>query len=332
MGQYSSGLLTISVSRDLPTLASFLHPSLRVAAELHGERMSSSKAGGGAGRVVMGWPLAEAGHGVGAGAGAGSAASASSLHSSAEPRRGGYADAPTNSARRSIGFSGGVASAGTVSGVDDLDPEEAEFWRLMTEDVDIEAVGRAALQAQQAQRAAAAAAASSAGSSAVASASAAPSMHARTSASGAPDRMSARPHVSSADSPLAKPSAASGDATARAGTVSAAGWPAAGASSAVAATTSGAGLPAGHVPCPICRVGPLVEFAAVVACRSPGCSFKLDTHNGLTLADLRARLAAVYAEHASRCVAVPQFRLEERFGIKALYIGCVVCEDLQVVL
>jgi hypothetical protein len=84
-------------------------------------------------------------------------------------------------------------------------------------------------------------------------------------------------------------------------------------------------------------VGRLAEFAHVVACRGAGggcgCGFKLDTHAGLTLHDLRQRLAAAFAAHGARgCTAAPSFALSERFGVRALYLGCAACSDLHVVL
>jgi hypothetical protein len=73
----------------------------------------------------------------------------------------------------------------------------------------------------------------------------------------------------------------------------------------------------------------LRELNSVVFCK---CGFKLDTHAGLTLASLQSQLAAAYEQHAASCAADPVFSLEERFGLKALYLRCTACGDLQVVL
>ena len=89
------------------------------------------------------------------------------------------------------------------------------------------------------------------------------------------------------------------------------------------------GSDGGSLMCPLCCTRPLLEHASVVICR---CGLRLDTHVGLTLRGLSERLAAARTLHGAHCSAAPRCTLEDRFGVRALYMGCKVCGSLALVL
>jgi hypothetical protein len=85
-----------------------------------------------------------------------------------------------------------------------------------------------------------------------------------------------------------------------------------------------------EVLCPVCRRRCLFTVSTAIGCR---CGFRMNTANGLTIEHLHQSLAASYAAHrAGGCTAEPVYRLQDYFGVDAVWMSCEACEDLQVVL
>lgn len=221
-----------------------------------------------AGRVQRGWPGARvaAGGPTGAGAGAGAAAST-------DP--------------------GSLSELAAVAGEKGEDEEEEEFWRLMAQEVEPQALA------------------------------APPATGADVSCN-----MERSTIAMGCGRPTAAPSGVSLTGASGGAPGGARGAVASGPARHAPVPAGAAGTPDGLL-CPLCRMCNLRELNSVVFCK---CGFKLDTHAGLTLSSLQSQLAAAYAQHAAACAADPVFSLEERFGLKALYLGCTACGDLQVVL
>ncbi|XP_020594546.1 uncharacterized protein LOC110034636 [Phalaenopsis equestris] len=84
--------------------------------------------------------------------------------------------------------------------------------------------------------------------------------------------------------------------------------------------------------CPICKRGELKETHHLIHCTD--CMLQLDLENDkVNLEFLRARLAEVHMEHLDRgCRALPEFCMETRFDLTALYIRCIACGTFEIVL
>lgn len=84
--------------------------------------------------------------------------------------------------------------------------------------------------------------------------------------------------------------------------------------------------------CPICKRGELKETLQLIHCTD--CKLQLDLENDkVNLEFLRTRLAEVHMEHLDRgCRALPEFSMETRFDLTALYIRCIACSTFEIVL
>ncbi|XP_038893884.1 uncharacterized protein LOC120082685 isoform X1 [Benincasa hispida] len=83
--------------------------------------------------------------------------------------------------------------------------------------------------------------------------------------------------------------------------------------------------------CPICKQGELQENNHFIHCTH--CGLRLTKGNEVTLDLLRCRLADVHAEHLDRgCRLKPNFCVESKFNITALYISCEGCNTFEVVI
>ncbi|XP_020531879.1 uncharacterized protein LOC18448590, partial [Amborella trichopoda] len=84
--------------------------------------------------------------------------------------------------------------------------------------------------------------------------------------------------------------------------------------------------------CPICTKGCLQEKLHFIYCRS--CNLQLDIQSDKVDLDyLRMRLGEVLDEHLDKgCHAKPEFCMENRFGLSALYLRCYACNSLEIVL
>jgi hypothetical protein len=83
------------------------------------------------------------------------------------------------------------------------------------------------------------------------------------------------------------------------------------------------------VLCPVCRRQRLATLDTLIRCR--GCGLSLNTSRGLGLDSLQESLAGAYGLHRERCPAEPAFAVRDLFGIRALYLECAACKDVQVV-
>ncbi|GAQ78452.1 hypothetical protein KFL_000130340 [Klebsormidium nitens] len=84
------------------------------------------------------------------------------------------------------------------------------------------------------------------------------------------------------------------------------------------------------VLCPLCQKGRLFSSDHSIFCING--DFRIDTqHDHINLEYLQNRLEEACHEHSKNCHHVPGFVLQERFGIKALYLACQDCGALQIV-
>ncbi|KAH0460911.1 hypothetical protein IEQ34_008486 [Dendrobium chrysotoxum] len=84
--------------------------------------------------------------------------------------------------------------------------------------------------------------------------------------------------------------------------------------------------------CPICKRGELKETHHLIHCTN--CKLQLDlADDKVNLEFLRTRLAEVHMEHLDRgCRALPEFCIETKFDLTALYIRCIACSTFEIVL
>ncbi|XP_071723803.1 uncharacterized protein [Rutidosis leptorrhynchoides] len=83
--------------------------------------------------------------------------------------------------------------------------------------------------------------------------------------------------------------------------------------------------------CPICKHGELQEKNQLIYCTL--CKLQLNKDNEVNLGILRDRLAELHTEHFNRgCRLKPNFRLENKFGLNALYMFCEGCCSFEVVI
>ncbi|XP_062077461.1 uncharacterized protein LOC133782236 isoform X2 [Humulus lupulus] len=83
--------------------------------------------------------------------------------------------------------------------------------------------------------------------------------------------------------------------------------------------------------CPICKQGELQENSYLIYCTL--CDLQLKKGDEVSLELLRARLADVHAEHLDHgCILKPNFCIETRFDITALYFVCTGCSTFEVVI
>ncbi|XP_020679118.1 uncharacterized protein LOC110097200 isoform X2 [Dendrobium catenatum] len=84
--------------------------------------------------------------------------------------------------------------------------------------------------------------------------------------------------------------------------------------------------------CPICKRGELKETHHLIHCTN--CTLQLDlADDKVNLEFLRTRLAEVHMEHLDRgCRALPEFCIETKFDLTALYIRCMACSTFEIVL
>eukprot|EP00898_Chlorokybus_atmophyticus_P008760 jgi/Chlat1/8886/Chrsp92S08199 len=86
------------------------------------------------------------------------------------------------------------------------------------------------------------------------------------------------------------------------------------------------------VICPVCRRHRLAQSKSVIFC---ACGLRLDTETDqVHLEYLKQRLAEAWQAHADmRCPAPsPQFTVQQRFGLQALYSTCHVCHLFELLL
>lgn len=85
------------------------------------------------------------------------------------------------------------------------------------------------------------------------------------------------------------------------------------------------------VLCPLCKASNLVLRAGLLVCPHEGWRLNLSVE-GMSMDDVRARLAAAYEEHAaSGCGAQLVFHIEDLYGCDALTCSCDTCNSLVVV-
>ncbi|KAK8946890.1 hypothetical protein KSP39_PZI006614 [Platanthera zijinensis] len=84
--------------------------------------------------------------------------------------------------------------------------------------------------------------------------------------------------------------------------------------------------------CPICKRGELKETHHLIYCTD--CALKIDLENDkVNMEFVRARLGDVHMEHLDRgCRSMPEFCMETRFDLTALYIRCSACSTFEIVL
>lgn len=84
--------------------------------------------------------------------------------------------------------------------------------------------------------------------------------------------------------------------------------------------------------CPICKQGELKGIHHLIYCTD--CALKLNLGNDkVNMEFVRARLGDVHMEHLDRgCRSVPEFCMETRFDLTALYIRCSACSTFEIVL
>ncbi|XP_011080588.1 RPA-interacting protein B [Sesamum indicum] len=86
-----------------------------------------------------------------------------------------------------------------------------------------------------------------------------------------------------------------------------------------------------EVWCPICKQGELQENGHHIYCTQ--CELKLKRGHEVDLNFLRLRLGEAHTEHLDRgCRLRPEFCIETKFGLTALYIKCQGCNTFEVVL
>ncbi|PIN19789.1 hypothetical protein CDL12_07520 [Handroanthus impetiginosus] len=86
-----------------------------------------------------------------------------------------------------------------------------------------------------------------------------------------------------------------------------------------------------EVWCPICKQGKLQENGHHIYCSQ--CELKLKRGDEVDLNFLRLRLGEAHIEHLDRgCRLRPEFCIETKFGLTALYIKCQGCSLFEVVL
>eukprot|EP00243_Klebsormidium_subtile_P002880 TRINITY_DN15871_c0_g1_i1.p1 TRINITY_DN15871_c0_g1~~TRINITY_DN15871_c0_g1_i1.p1 ORF type:complete len:326 (+),score=47.07 TRINITY_DN15871_c0_g1_i1:214-1191(+) len=84
------------------------------------------------------------------------------------------------------------------------------------------------------------------------------------------------------------------------------------------------------VLCPLCQKGRLFSSDHSIFCING--DFRIDTqHDHINLEYLQNRLEEACQEHSKNCHQDPGFVLQERFGIKALYLACQDCGALHTV-
>ncbi|KAL2486201.1 hypothetical protein Adt_30957 [Abeliophyllum distichum] len=83
-----------------------------------------------------------------------------------------------------------------------------------------------------------------------------------------------------------------------------------------------------EVWCPLCKQGELEENRCLIYCNR--CGLKLNRSDEINLDLLRTRLAEAHAEHLDRgCRLKPEFCVETRFELTALYIKCQGCDIFE---
>ncbi|XP_051134068.1 uncharacterized protein LOC127253491 isoform X1 [Andrographis paniculata] len=83
--------------------------------------------------------------------------------------------------------------------------------------------------------------------------------------------------------------------------------------------------------CPICKHGELYENSCDIYCTR--CHLRLERGDEVDLNLLRLRLAEAHTEHLDRgCRLKPEFCLETKFDLSALYIKCQGCNTLEIVI
>lgn len=86
-----------------------------------------------------------------------------------------------------------------------------------------------------------------------------------------------------------------------------------------------------EVWCPICKQGKLQENIHHIYCSQ--CKFKLKRDHEVDLNFLMLRLGEAHAEHLDRgCKLRPEFGIETKFELTALYIKCQGCNKFDIVL
>ncbi|CAI9778650.1 unnamed protein product [Fraxinus pennsylvanica] len=84
-----------------------------------------------------------------------------------------------------------------------------------------------------------------------------------------------------------------------------------------------------EVWCPVCKQGELQQNHCLIYCYR--CGLKLNRVDEINLDLLRMRLAEAHAEHLDRgCRLKPEFCIETRFELSALYIKCQGCDTFEV--
>ncbi|KAK6163920.1 hypothetical protein DH2020_000784 [Rehmannia glutinosa] len=83
--------------------------------------------------------------------------------------------------------------------------------------------------------------------------------------------------------------------------------------------------------CPICKQGKLQENGIHIYCSQ--CKLKLKRDHEVDLNRLRLRLGEAHTEHLDRgCRLRPEFCVETKFELTALYIKCQGCDIFEIVL
>ncbi|XP_031100041.1 RPA-interacting protein B isoform X1 [Ipomoea triloba] len=86
-----------------------------------------------------------------------------------------------------------------------------------------------------------------------------------------------------------------------------------------------------EVWCPICKHGELKENRHLISCTQ--CGVTLDRGDEVNLEVLQNRLAEAHSEHLDRgCRLKPEFCVETKFGLSALYIRCEPCKTFEIVI
>ncbi|GFQ04186.1 hypothetical protein PHJA_002562500 [Phtheirospermum japonicum] len=86
-----------------------------------------------------------------------------------------------------------------------------------------------------------------------------------------------------------------------------------------------------EVWCPICKEGKLQENGHHIYCSQ--CKLKLKKSLEVDLNHLRLRLGEAHTEHLDKgCMLRPEFCVETKFGLTALYIKCQGCNTFEIVL
>lgn len=84
------------------------------------------------------------------------------------------------------------------------------------------------------------------------------------------------------------------------------------------------------VLCPLCEHSYLDQRDRLIFC---SCGFRLDVEgDGLTLSNLRDRLASCMECHRVQCPKRPKFQVRNQFGITALTVTCSACGCNEIVL